>query len=525
MSLITEKLKAKMSGPKDLSPHLMVIARAGTGKTTTLVEGLKILKGIEPKIKPSYQQQEIWDSISLSKGLVNSVCFAAFNNTIADELKRRVPKGVEAMTIHSMGLKAIRKYYPSVIVDNENKRVKSIFCQVVGKDIWEIRRDPYLNARMYLACNLVSKFKITLTDYTGSDVADKILELAMTFGIELEDEDLGSLASIVVKMLDLSKDIAADNTIDFNDMPWIPLIHNLPVFKYDLLMIDEAQDLSRCQQELVMKAGKRLIICGDPRQAIYQFAGADSGGMNRMCGLLDFHREVVALPLTITRRCSKAVVREAQKYVKDIEAASDAPEGEVSYLAHKDTPHNMVPCYLTKVKAGDMILSRTNAPLIKECYRLFRQKRKAFIQGKNIESSLISLINKMRANDIPSLISALDNWLHAEISKEQAKRFPNEDWIETQVDRVSCIRVFTERETTIAGVITKITETFTDDKESPGIRLASIHKAKGMEAERVFLLLPDDVRIENEEEQNLMYVAITRAKLNFYYVPIRKENR
>ena len=41
--------------PADDSPHLIVKARAGTGKTTTLISALKVLKGIDPGITPSPQ--------------------------------------------------------------------------------------------------------------------------------------------------------------------------------------------------------------------------------------------------------------------------------------------------------------------------------------------------------------------------------------------------------------------------------------------------------------------------------------
>lgn len=68
--------------------------------------------------------------------------------------------------------------------------------------------------------------------------------------------------------------------------------------------------------------------------------------------------------------------------------------------------------------------------------------------------------------------------------------------------------------------MSKITEMFTDDKNRPGVRLSSIHKAKGLEAERVFLLEPEGASVPHpmarskqakEQEYHLRYVAITRA--------------
>jgi ATP-dependent exoDNAse (exonuclease V) beta subunit len=59
-------------------------------------------------------------------------------------------------------------------------------------------------------------------------------------------------------------------------MIYLPVALDLPMPKYDLLLIDEAQDLSKCQQALAKKAGRRLVFVGDPKQALYGFCGADS---------------------------------------------------------------------------------------------------------------------------------------------------------------------------------------------------------------------------------------------------------
>ena len=78
------------------------------------------------------------------------------------------------------------------------------------------------------------------------------------------------------------------------------------------------------------------------------------------------------------------------------------------------------------------------------------------------------------------------------------------------------------------GVIRKIESIFTDDKTSPGIKMSSIHKSKGLEADNVFLLQPKGASIiwakkgtkdwELEQMRNLAYVAITRARHTLTHV-------
>lgn len=338
--------------PQPAAPHLIVQARAGTGKTTTLIGGIKVMMGIDPGITPSPQQQAVWDCMALSKG-VKSICFVAFNKSIAEELKRRVPVGCEAMTMHGMGFKAVTRAFPKVRV-NEH-RVDDIIASLLNRDIRDIRRESpvFVSATK----QLVNLCKMNLSE---TDV-ESLNELVDHYDIEFEGTDKAKVFDMVPKVLERCRDVQRDGCIDFSDMIWLPVALNLPVYKYGVVLVDEAQDLSKVQQELAKRAGQRLILCGDPSQAIYGFAGADSESMKRMgeelegpknadCPDCQFGRlrkngfpcprcrttgrigtGCIILPLTVTRRCGKAIVIEAKKYVSDFEAHESCPEGKVTY--------------------------------------------------------------------------------------------------------------------------------------------------------------------------------------------------
>jgi superfamily I DNA/RNA helicase len=183
--------------------------------------------------------------------------------------------------------------------------------------------------------------------------------------------------------------------------------------------------------------------------------------------------------------------------------------------------------YYYQVKSGDMLLCRVNAPLVSECFKFIKLGKKANIQGRDVGQGLISTINKMDANDLGDLQMKLSDWLHREVTKENNKRNPSDSRIITLQDRYDCINCFMEDQTTIEQVINSIKELFTDDKDCPGIMLSSIHKAKGLEAKRVFLLEPEGATVphpmaktewQQEQEMNLRYVAITRAIEELVYV-------
>lgn len=517
----------------DNVPHLIVEARAGTGKTTTLVEGLKRVKGLPSTLVPSEQQAAVWASMELSRNTARTICFVAFNKSIATELQRRVPQGCDAMTMHSMGFKAINKSFNRPRVNEY--RVADIIAELLGKDIRDIRRDNPVLVRAVQDLVGLCKMNLVGCDFNeGSSWDEELAQLTSYYDIDTNGSR-DQIFELVPQVLDRCMNVQKDNAIDFDDMVWLPVVLNLPVFTYDLLLVDEAQDLNRCQQALAKKAGRRLVLCGDPKQAIYGFAGADAQSMSRMAAELgDTKRGCVTLPLTVTRRCGKAIVAEANKIVKDFAAFDANGEGKVTQarMITKDCP--VIPAgevdYTTVCQAGNMVVCRVNAPLVSQCFRFLKAGRKANIQGRDVGQGLISTINKLSkkgACTVEDLVGKVDDWLQKEMGKENAKRNPSEARLIALQDRADCITTFCEGQDTVQDVIRRIESIFTDDKQVPGIRLSSIHKAKGLEAHRVFLLQPKGCGVphpmaktdwQREQEMNLKYVAITRAIEELTYV-------
>lgn len=543
-STLASKLKSKT--PTDTAPHLIVQARAGTGKTTTIVEGLKVLRGIEPSIVPSPQQRAVWDSIALSKDHAKTVCFVAFNKSIATELQRRVPPGVDAMTMHSMGFAAIRNVYGKVAVSEH--RVDDIVVKLLPQyaDIWDLRRKrPGL---IPLVKELVGLCKMNLLDGSEEDCYRLFDHHCMEAGDD--STILAEAVDLVPEVLRACADVDSDKAIDFDDMVWLPIKNNLGVKKYDLLLVDECQDLNRCQQALAKKAGHRLVLVGDDRQAIYGFAGADSESMKRMQkelsqvtydfsadgdigqpGTVKFDgakgRGCVVLPLTVTRRCGRAIVEEARKIVPDFEAHESNGPGKVARNPLEGS--NYGPGYRELAQDGDMVLCRLNAPLVSECFKFLKQGRRAGIQGRDIGQGLISTIKATKAESITDLVHGLAKWLNDAVAKENAKKHPSEDRIVALNDRYDCIMCFVDGQDSVAGVLAKIQAIFTDSKDNQGIRLSSIHRAKGLESDRVFILETEKTRLvaeraakqggwHYEQHLNLTYVAVTRAIKELVFV-------
>ncbi len=565
---LADKLRQREVVP-DTAPHLIVEARAGTGKTTVLIEGLKLLKGGHTDLTPSPQQELIWRSICQSKRLVDakyvftgSVCFVAFNKTIADELKRRVPRGVDAMTMHSMGLRTLRSYFEigAPMVDGQQKclevdqyRVRSIINEIEPLKVIGYTEDDRIGLVRSVE-RLVSLCKMNFvgTGYRDAPTpahlnwTEELSHFASHYDIDLNGNER-EVFDLVPQVLERCKDVARDGCVDFDDMIWLPIVLNLDVYRYDLLLVDECQDLNRCQQQLALKAGRRLILIGDPKQAIYGFAGADGRSMQEMYRILSrqvtdgdkplIGRGCTILPLTVTYRCGRAIVEEARKIVPDIEAHESCCNGKVSHNEYFEDncefPERAH--YTSYVQPGDMVLCRVNAPLVSECFKFIRQGRKAVIRGRDIGRGLVATVRKMKADTTGCLNTLLADWYNKERTREMLRQGSSQSRLINLQDRYNCLLHFIEGSTSVQNVINRIQTIFNDDdqgreqgdKGASGILLSSIHKAKGLEAKRVFLLEPEGAQIPHpmahtpeqiEQEWNLKYVAITRAIEQLIYV-------
>jgi len=448
--------------------HTVVIARAGSGKTSTIVEGFKYL----PKGKKTLM--------------------VAFNKAIAEELKQRAPSYVDVMTLHSLGFRAIKQAFGADVI-LENDKSKMLISTLIGDDydLWEV------NQSIAKCVSLCKGFLF--------DTPSKIGDLIDKFGIEIFDYSRDKFIELVIKTLGLCK--AKKNVVDFDDMIWFPFVYRLNVGKFDVVFVDEAQDLNAAQMAMVLSANKmdgRIIAVGDPAQSIYQFRGADSEAMPNFVNKLG----AKTLPLSVTYRCPKKVVALAQEVVPDIMAADNAPDGLV-----EEVPAEQI---LKLVQAGDFVLSRTNAPLIKHCMALLKAGIPANIQGRDVGSNLQYFIKKSKAKTIVSFTAYVNTWREQEIKRLLAEK---KDPIAT-IDKAECLLNLCEGTLTIKDLKETIEKLFNDTDDHAKVIFSTTHKAKGLERDRVFVLTNTyryGPGVEGEEA-NLWYVAVTRSKNELYLV-------
>jgi DNA helicase II / ATP-dependent DNA helicase PcrA len=448
------------------SGNTQVDALAGTGKTSTIVEGFHYVP----------------------KGTASLMC--AFNKSIQTELETRAPAEVTVKTLHSLGYAACRRMFPK-IGQPDNNKLEGFIRAERGDDqeTFEVR------GNLQKAISLCKGYL--------AETPEEIDPILDRHEIDTCDDSREGFITSVIKIMNATK--KDTSRVDFDDMIWFPNVHGIKLTQYGMVFIDEAQDLNLAQINLALNscaANGRIISVGDEHQAIYGFRGADSNAIQNIVDRMHSTR----MPLSVTYRCAKSIVKQAQTLVPALEAAPDAEEGLVDYI----TTNKMQDL----VKPGDFILSRVNAPLLKWCLSLLLARIPANIQGRDIGKSLTALIKKSGSKDVDSFLGWLTEYREMEVERMvKAKRDPA-----VVEDKVECLRVLCEGTRSLSDVKANINHLFRDGDDKDRVILSSTHKAKGLERDRVFMLNDTYRPTKGKEEANLTYVAYTRAKKELYLV-------
>jgi DNA helicase-2/ATP-dependent DNA helicase PcrA len=472
----------------------VIQACAGSGKTTTIIKALELI----PEGR--------------------SVLMLAFNRSIADELQQRAPKHVDVKTFNGLGHSILASRINRPILDSGKLR-KLVREQIVDKFDYREFAEPVM-----ALCGYVRRMGLVPQGCKGvplmEDNAESWQYLIEHFGVPVDKYVRQTVIDYTRVCVQASINLAADKrVIDFDDQIYIPAIREFSNDRYDWVFVNEAQDVSPVRTKLVslvLKEGGRLIAVGDKSQAVYGFSGSDAEAMNTLRHKFDADE----LPLSISYRCAKAVVAAAQQVMPSIEASETAPDGEVQQVAAWE---------LTELQGGDMVICRRNAPVISLAWKLISQGIPARILGRDIGGGLVKLIEKLQPKGIKGahgLLEKLGEWQQTEV-KRWAKD-ERDDMVEAVNDKVNCIHAIVERTTvkTVPDLIRSIEAMFSDDdKNRQAITLCSIHKSKGLESDRVWFLDADLIPLkcakqawQLEQETNLRYVGITRAKRELRFI-------
>jgi DNA helicase-2/ATP-dependent DNA helicase PcrA len=461
----------------------MVRAVAGSGKSTTLIEGARLVRA-------------------------ERAIFLAFNKHIADSLGARLTgTAFAARTIHRVGYGVLAKAFAGSLHTDDRKYAKlaqrwvAEMFPVAGRVTQELR-----DARASYAQHLEKLTRFVRLTRTNPRDPAALRSLARQHGIDLRD----LMAAGVEHLLQRGAAQAEQQRIiDFTDMIFLPTYLTLAVPQFNWLFIDECQDLNVAQRELVLRLrapGGRMLFVGDPRQSVMAFAGADSSSYARILtatGAREF-------PLSVCYRCPTTHLDLARQEVPEIEARPGAPRGTIASVPEAALPE--------LVGAGDLVLCRMTAPLVGWCLKLIERLIPARVRGRDIADELTSLARALGA-PYATLLTRLGAYQRSQRAYLEAQAV-SEAVLLQHDDRcaalATCASGFGQCRS-IDELCAAIDGLFDDDAAT--IWLSTVHRAKGLEAARVFVLRPHTLPLvwaeqteeEARQERNLYYVAVTRS--------------
>ncbi len=507
--------------------NAVVQAVAGSGKTTTIVASANLI----PK--------------SLK------AVFLAFNKPVAVELGDRLPKHVDAKTLNSLGWGICKRYADGIAGHkisfddfNDSGKVWRLIRKIATP---EQRKDFGKDVKFLV--DQAKSLGIVPADLEGEveikgqtfihesanglrDTDDTWNNILAHFGKAIAPNLRPTVYEMVRKVL--VADLLEETCCDFDDQKYFPVVKRtesgdrLPCFKFDVVIIDEVQDVSPVDMglvQLVAKSGAVVMGVGDSQQAIYAFRGADTESVEKFKA--EFN--AIELPLSISYRCARSIVERAREVWPTIEAAAGAPEGSVEDLAtYTHTEFN--------ARNGDMIICRNNAPIVDFAYKLIRRRVPVFVKGRDIGKGLLTLIDSLKADSVRDLSSNLMMWQEQQAQIILNDNPDNEEAVQRINDRAATLMVFIRENSDgkVDTVRTDIERLFDTGGREGGdksamkgkVVLSTIHKAKGLEADTVFFLdqgllygrwITPGTWMEIQEK-NLEYVGVTRAKNRLVFI-------
>jgi DNA helicase II / ATP-dependent DNA helicase PcrA len=535
---------------------LQINAVAGSGKTSTL---LRLLE----QIPESEHAQTL---------------FCAFNKRIVEELQARAPNSVTVKTIHALGASTLYRHFnrghpgltpPAALIPSssihssnplisgpsasspsrsiplpvsqsgasqlpsssgngpqvQNNRYGRMFTLYANRFMPDLTGDQRTTFQHTLLAWL-HLLRVTLTPQADFNAFERVAE---TYGVEhLPSNRSAMLKALLVLLewgrrgplanLDPRGELHPGRSVDFTDQLWLPHVLDLPPKTYQYVLVDEAQDLSSAQRELVLLSrglNAKLVAVGDAQQAIYGFAGADFSSFERIAQASNAKH----LPLSVTYRCAKGITKLARAIVPQIKAAKGAVAGRVRLMGETQA--------FESFRRFDLILCRTNAPLFDAAFKLIARDQAVQVLSKDLTPSLAVILEAVgKLGPWSNFEANLERWRLEQqrgIEGAYSDAYRRALELERVDDRVACLRAAflagAERPENAVALLDRFRAlsvepnlesnleigdtSYTSENSSIArsskakgllgarlIRLASIHTAKGLEADRVFILKP-----------------------------------
>lgn len=459
----TDEQAAILDAVKSTTSSIMIQAYAGTGKSATL-RLIDDADETRPKL------------------------YLVFNKRNATEAEGKFADTTTVRTFNSIGHRIWTDYCSSRPKLNP-KKLSDIFRAIVDDapksdrtEIWQVYD---------LVMQGVNNARSLGYIPTTHQYANRSLIDARVLYKSLDESPSQFVKELIDQALLESIRQAFSGVIDFADQCYMPALFGGNYPRFPVVMVDEYQDLSPVQHEIIRKLAKRsrLIGVGDVAQSIYGFRGAKIEGMD------DAIREysMQTFTLSVSFRCPSEIVHNVQWRVPNFKASRIG--GKVIDLGSTHT-----------VVDGAAVICRNNAPLFKHALNQLANGRSVDVSGTNMGAQIIRQMTKLGPDSMTQAqaLSSIDQW--------ESEKLENES--KTAKEMADCMRVFARTASTLGGAIAYAKHLFA---QTGTIQYLTGHKSKGLEFDHVYHL-DREILKHDGQDPNVHYVIDTRAKETLSYI-------
>lgn len=463
-------------------------AVAGSGKTTTLL----LYAQKNPHLRILY--------LAYNKSL---------QIAILDKLKDFKLNNLSTSTIHSLAYNKTRAY--NYQLTNELKA--HILDRFLSYYELDINQKTFYASNLYLAVlkdfiNFYCNSSLIAIDEKLLDSFIKQSDFEAQY-LELINKEKKQLLVHLKAVLSAMKKGQLEATHDFY-LKMYYLSKNLSKdIDYDLILIDEAQDISDVMIAIVENFEKKRIYVGDSFQQIYSFRYA-SNALNKI--------NLPSYSLTTSFRFSNSYAKTLQALLNKAYALN----GKHELILNGIDCSTKIGSEFIDFKKPFTIISRTSFALIAEIVKYIHDKKKIYFEGGYSSYSFM--------NQTVYSIFYLKNRKNEKITVDELKNFGSIYELETfaketkNQEYLNIIKFINTYGDNIFEINKKIKDLVTTIKGEADIIFTTTHKAKGMEYNQV--IMTDDFITKKDilntkkslsfnqinEELNIYYVASTRAK-------------
>jgi F-box protein, helicase, 18 len=418
------------------------------------------------------------------------VLYLAFNKAIQLEASSKMPPNVTCRTTHSIAW----------------RKAVELFGQRAAQRVGNTY--PSSVARM-LGCNpLAATAALQAIQRWCGSLDDRLGEVHLPQEIAARVEDPGAMVELA-RMVWLKMVERDESEVRLPHDGYLKLFQmDRPVLKgYDVIAVDEAQDLNPCTFDIVQRQRASVVMVGDAAQAIYSFRGA----INAMA-LFDADER---LPLTKSFRFGRGVAALANALLSQFKVEFNQP------LVGAGQPQQTK--LSVDTRKAFAVIARTNAVVFEEAVNFLALGRRYHFVGGSEGYKLEKILDVYHLS-IGERGLVRDAYLRSFASFEELASLAEEA---EDPELKHLVRVVLNYEHEIPALIDEINARHVVmPKEAwaafDGVFFSTAHKSKGLEFDQVWLA-DDFMRFFEEgrelnveevvqEEVNILYVALTRAR-------------